>query len=149
MKLLTTLKNVPLAGVLALGLALLPASAMADKGDRGHDKGSSSYEKNKSFNKGDRRNGTPVHRKIQPAGHHGDKHNKGGYNRHSHKQFISRHYDKPHSRYINRVIHRHDHHDHNRHTHRHYAEYDHYHVYDDIRFKIGVHTGNFDIVFQD
>lgn len=153
MKVISTLKIAPLAGVLALGIALSPVAVMADNAERGRDKGQYSHEKGKSFNKGSHGKKTDVHKKVQPQRHLGDAHNARGFNGRSRKQVITNYYVKPHGKHKNKVIYRYEHDGHHghpyyRHEH-HHVVYDHYHVYDDIRFKIGVHTGNFDIVFQD
>ena len=143
MKLLTTLKTLPLVSILALGLALAPTASMADKGDRGQ-KERYSQHGGKSF-KGDKR------------GHkdrgHGYGHTKKGHDKHG--------YDRHGSHGRHQVGHAHGH-GHDRHAHHNsYAGHSHnnYIVRDygnqhylglgNLRFMLGLHTDNVDIIFRD
>ena len=140
-----TLKTLPIIGVLAMGLALAPATSMAGNGDRGHHKSGYSKSSGKHHDKGHYRSGKHAYRK----------HDRG------HKRNLGHHLDRHYStRYGNRHDkhyrgHSHGHHyDHRGHATTHYVvnEYpyrDHYIGLDHLRFMIGLHTDNFDITFRD
>lgn len=140
MNMKTHLKALPVMAALTIGLAFAPTASMADDDDRGrghsyshdggkHDKGKL---RAKRYERGDKHRYDKKHRK-----HH--KH-RGHYygHRHGHKH---KHY-------------RHDHHGHrpayvvNNYGHDHYYR-DRFIDLSDLRFMIGVHTGNFDLIFRD
>jgi hypothetical protein len=133
MKTLSTLKTLPLVGLLAMGLALAPAASMADKKDHGHG-GDKVYQKHDS-GKSHQGNRHKSHRDVG----HSNKHRDGG-----HKQVYVRGYN-----HYDRHIHKHGH---KHHGHRH-ADYvvvhDHYYDYDPLRLMLGLHFDNIDIIYRD
>jgi hypothetical protein len=143
MKTLTTLKTLPLIGLLAMGLALAPVTSMADDGDRGrgkdrvfqkHDGGKSHradrrhFDRGHGYNKGHNKGHKKSHKYVQ-------KHYKG----HGHKHYGHRHkVYRPHS-------HGHGHVDH-------VVVHDHYNYlsdYDRFRLMLGLHFDNVDIIYRD
>ena len=134
MKLLTTLKTLPLVSILALGLALAPTASMADKGDRGQ-KDRYSQHGGKTF-------------KADKRGHkdrgHGYGHTRKGHDKHS--------YDRHGSHGRHQVGHAHGY-GHDRHSHNNYIVRDyghqHYSGLGNLRFMLGLHTDNVDIIFRD
>ncbi|MGB5397645.1 MAG: hypothetical protein WBN96_10895 [Gammaproteobacteria bacterium] len=138
MKLLTTLKTLPLAGVVALGLALVPAVSMADKGDRG-DKGHYSQQGGKSF-KADKRshNDRGNHYGHTKKGHDKYAYNRGGRHQYGHDRRGHGHvhsYGHPVHNHTTTVVHDYGH--------------QHYLGLGNLRFMLGLHTDNVDIIFRD
>lgn len=153
MNIKSTLKTLPIIGVIALGLAITPAYAIADNNGRSHARDHDSHKtfkkSNKSHKKTDRgerrhnvhaydayghKNMRKSHRNKHYRGHDIHKHKK--HNRHQHG---NRHWHK---------------HGHTGHTHSYYVvnDYDqhgHYDGFDRLRFMIGLHTDNVDIIFRD
>lgn len=135
MKTITTLKTPPkiliLAGSMLIGLALMPATAIASN-DRGD--GYRSHSKQH----------TSKHQKSERP-RHGNKYtneHRRGYDRHAYDRHHAGHKSKKHR----------GHHYHPRHRNTRYVahNYGHHHGYlDRLGFQIGLHTGNFDIVFRD
>jgi len=153
MKTLTTLKTLPLIGLLAMGLALAPVASMADDNDRGRGK-DRVYQKH-GGGKGQNRDGGKSHRRDK--GHVERGHGfKSGYNRankhvqknhggHGHKKQAYKHHGHSHNVYRP--------HSHSRgHGHKH-ADYvvvhDNYRVYDPFRLMLGLHFDNIDIIYRD
>ena len=139
----TTLKSLPLLTLLAAGLVLSPTMVMAGHGDRSHSKGQYSHDGGQSHSKGHKRSNTHSNKHHYKS--HGKSHNTKGhghYNDHGHYK-----------RGFNN--HRYDHHDHHRgHHNTTYVVNDHYYNdysygMDSLRFMIGLHTNNFDIIFRD
>ena len=152
MKTLSTLKTLPLIGLLAMGLALAPMVSMADDDDRGrgkdrtyqkHDGGKGHYRnsgKSHSRDKGQYNRGHGQN-KGYAKGHnkgHNKAHNKGrkhvynygsghGYAHHGHTHQVYR----PHTHVEQVVVH--DYHD----------------VYDPFRLMLGLHLDNIDIIYRD
>jgi len=129
MKILSTLKTLPLVGLLAMGLAMVPAVSMADKNDRGHgeDKMYQKHDGGKSHHNEHRNDRYYVDKKH--GGHkqvyvRGRKHYSVPVHRHVHKHPVHRHTD-----YV--VVH--DHHD----------------DYDPLRLMLGLHFDNIDIIYRD
>ena len=127
----TALKNLPLISLLAAGLFLSPAMAMADKGDRGNFKRHDSHE---------------------------NRHSQSNSQKHSNKHHNKHSYNKGYGHHNNQVHYKRDHHKHRYDKHRshhttyivndhHYSDYS--YGLDPLRFMIGLHTNNFDIVFRD
>ena len=157
MNITSTLKTLPLVGVIALGLAILPATSIAGDGDRGkhktqyttstgkshdgrHDKGSHRGDKRKNHNGGYVANSFDRHHYDKRGHKHKpNRHNHTGHVRHNN---YHRHGDHGHSHvytdhsHTNYVIHDHDHRDH-------------YVGLDNLRFMFGLHADNFDIIFRD
>ena len=139
----TTLKNLPLVTILAAGLVLSPVLVMASQGERNSNKAHYSQNDRQSHSKADKRS-SKAHYKSR------DNRNKSkhGYSsKHRYNTKHGRHNDRAHyKRGFNN--HRHDHHattyvvnDH------HYSDYP--YGLEHLRFMIGLHTNNFDIVFRD
>ena len=125
MKTLSILKALPLVGLLAMGLALVPAVSMADKYDRGH--GEDKYQKHDGG-------------KSHHESHHDDGHHKDG----GHKNVYVVGYDR-YRRYPHRHVHKH-------HGHRPadvVVVHDHYDDYDPLRLMLGLHFDNIDIIYRD
>jgi hypothetical protein len=140
----TTLKNLPLLALLTAGLVLSPTMVMAGHGDNSHSKAQYSQNDRQSHSKGHKYN-NKKHDKS-----HGKNH-KGNYRISS-----KRHYSKGPGHYgdYKRGHHnyRHDHHRHQHHTtyivnDHHYDDYS--YRLDPLRFMIGLHTNNVDIIFRD
>lgn len=145
MNLIPKLKIIPLATVIFLGLSLSPALSLA--ADKGHDKDYGRQQKQQSHDTGKSNFRQPRKEVTVAHGYDGRGPNRGVKN--YHKTPIVK-YDR--HVYYRGVPYRHHAHDRVnyivvdndcRDCHDHYVEYD------DVRFKIGVHTGNFDIVFRD
>ena len=137
----TRLKNLPLLTLFAASLVLSPAIAMADQGDRGHSKSKYSQDERRSHGKSHNR--SDKHSNKHNYRSHGKSHK--GHN----KQNSTRSYDRGYGHH-NKHAHykrRNDHHttyvvnDH------HYS--DHLYGLDHLRFMIGLHTNNFDIILRD
>lgn len=149
MKIRQTLKNLPVIGVLALGLALSPNLVMADHGDRGKHKSQYSQDSGKTHKK-TRKNDKP--RKVHVYDRHG--HKKARKNHHG--RHFARHDSHKHNRhYGHRGDYRHGHrHGHRAHNHSHYVtnhhdHHDRYVDFDNLRFMIGLHTDNLDIILRE
>jgi len=149
MNFIPKLKIIPLATVIALGLALSPSVTLA--GDKSHDKDYRGQKNQYSHDAGKNRIKQPrieqhVTRSDVRRGHGPVVKNyrrKPYIVRNKHVYYRDRpygheHYGHGHTEYI---VLDHDHHDH-------YVDYE-YIDLDDVRLEIGVHTGNFDIVFRD
>jgi len=146
MKRLTTLKTLPLAGVVALGLALMPAVSMADKGDRDN-KGHYSQKSGKSY-KADKRS-------------HNDRgnrygHTKKGHDKHAYNRGGRHHYGNAYGHDKRGHGHGHGHahsvgHPVHNHTTTVVHDYGHQHYLGlgNLRFMLGLHTDNVDIIFRD
>jgi hypothetical protein len=147
MKSLHSLKTLPLIAALAIGLALLPTLSMADNGDRGGHKKQYSHDDRQSHSKGHKSSNTHS--------------NKGHYKSHDNSHKSKNRYS---SKYRNKKGYGHDnshahykpvYHDrHRAHHHttyvvndRHYSDYS--YGLDPLRFMIGLHTNNVDIIFRD
>jgi len=140
MNFIPKLKVIPLTAIIALGLALSPTLSMADNKNHGRQKDQYSHDGGKSHIKAQRNEQHIVH----------------GYDKRGKGHVTNNYFGKPHVArskhvYYANYPYRHEHHGHSDveyivvdHDH-----HDHYVDYDDVRFKIGVHTGNFDIVFRD
>ena len=140
-------KTLPLIGLLALGLALLPATSIAgerDKHDRHYSKKSAKHHDKghyKSKKHAYKKHGKRYKGKL---GHGIDHHYSTRYpNRHSNAYYKGGHH-KP----------KHDHHYDHRGYGRHYVVNDYYPRnrfidLDNLRFMIGLHTDNLDITFRD
>lgn len=140
-------KFIPLASILSLTLAMTPGITMADDG--GRQKNQYSHDGAKSHKKQPRKEQHVIHGYNKPA------HNKA-----RHKQ-VTKVYGKPYMKH-NKPVHYkyvsygHDYrgHDHRGYGHTRYIviddhHHEHYVDLDDIRFKVGLHTGNLDIIFHD
>ena len=136
MKLSTTLKTLPLVGVLALGLALAPTTSMADKGDRGH-KDRYSHDGGKSFKGG----------KHDKRGH-GYGHTKKGHDKHGHDRHSRHQLGHAYGHDIRGHRHGHSGHSHSTHVVHDYG-HQHYLGLGNLRFMLGLHTDNIDIIFRD
>ncbi len=147
----TTLKSLPLLTLLAAGLILSPAMAMAGHADRGHSKGQYSQDDRQSHSKGHKRSNKHTNKANYKS--HGKSH-KGNYGQNS-----KHHYTKGHGHYNDHAHykrgvnnHRYDHHRGNHHTSyvvndNHYSDYP--YGLDHLGLMIGLHTNNFDIIFRD
>ena len=153
MKSMTTLKTLPLISALALGLALSPTLSMADDDKRGGQKTHYSHDRGQSHNK--------THNKGAYRGEIAKNHsrryvaNSFDQRRHekqSHKHKTKNHYDRSNG-YHRHGTHGHDH-VYTGHHHRHTVIHDYgyrepYVGLDNMRFMLGLHTGNFDIILRD
>ena len=125
MNITTSLKTLPLVTALTMTLALAPAVSMADK-EHGH-----------------HRDDYSEHQHHKNKKHHGKlartySHHERGYKKH-HGHHHNRHYDRHyhgHPRYEEVVVYD-------------YYRPRHYIGLDNLRFMIGLHTGNIDLIFRD
>ena len=137
MNIRSTIKTLPIIAALAIALAMSPNTAMADKGDRNAHKGQ--YSKQYSHDAGRSHNRTRKDTRLHKGyAHHG----------HGHKKVRKSHPDMYYGG------HKHKGHHHRRHSHDHYVVHehgyrDHYVDFDNLRFMIGLHTDQFDIIFRD
>lgn len=164
MKLLSTLKTLPVVSVLALGMALSPTLSIADNDKRGRDQ-ARSHDSGKSYNKGqmrsDKRDGratrsynkhdykyrsTKRHGKRHGHGKHivnyknkfgGHGHGHGHKHKHGHSGHNHRHSDHSHTNVIVHDVGVYD-----------YARR-HYLSLNDLGFTFGLHGSNFDFVIRD
>ncbi len=153
-KSLTSLKTLPLIGVLAIGLVLSPTLSMADNGDRGRHKTQYSHDGGQSHSKGHKRSNKHSNKAHYKS--HGKSH-KGDYGHSSKHRYTKGHgHYNDHANYKRGFNnHRYDHHDNHRgHHHTTYVVNDHH--YSDYSYgldhpglMIGLHTNNFDIIFRD
>ena len=143
-KSLNNLKTLPLIGALAISLALWPTLSMADKGDRGGHKNKYSHDDRQSHSKGRNSHNNKRHYKSRGNSH---KSNHGYSSKHR--------YNKGYGAHKNHAHYKRDHHGgHRAHNHttyvvndRHYSDYS--YGLDPLRFMIGLHTNNVDIIFRD
>jgi len=152
MKIISTLKTLPVISVLVTGLVLSPGIAMADDSGRNKFKNSHSQSVDKHRNKNQhRRDIRSDHAKKPHRNHRGGNHNythdrrlnQHNNHRHGHKK----HYAQP------------THHGHDRHQHRHHSPVQGYAVHNsgrrhllnlrDLRFILGIRTDNVDITLHD
>ena len=156
MNIITTLKTLPVVAAVAIGLVLSPAVSMADKADSGHQKSQYSHEGGKSHGKahkkGNYRSDKARHKKQHKVTR--------SYDKRGNKHVSKKHYGKPYGFRKGHAYNRHGHRDNHRHGHRghshtHYVVnddydyYDHYLDLDNLRFMIGLHTNNFDIILRE
>jgi len=129
---LTSIKTLPLLAVFATGLVLSPTLAMADDDDRGHSKHRYSQEN---------------HQARGYANKHGNRHGE----RHNGSRHYNKHYGHRDGYAHNKHYYRRD--DHRGHRHSTYIVNDYYdndyYLLDPLRFMIGLHTNNVDIIFRD
>ena len=136
----TTLKNLPLLALFTAGLVLSPAIVMAGHGDSKHSKGQYSNDARQSHSKGHKQNDNKHYKSRGKSrkGHNGYSSKRtyskayGHYNDHAHYK-RGHHRDRHNTTYIVN-----DHH---------YDDYS--YGLDPLRFMIGLHTNNFDIIFRD
>lgn len=153
MKTLTTLKTLPLIGLLAVGLALSPMVSMADDDDRGRGK-DRVYQKHDG-GKGHSRNAGKSHRRDKGnfvRGHnksYARSHNKGHKSGHKHGHSYNKSYGHKHYGHTHKVYrphsHNHGHVDHVVVTDHH----DYISDYDRFRLMLGLHFDNIDIILRD
>jgi hypothetical protein len=152
MNFIPKLKIIPLAAVVTLGLALSPSITMA--AEKTHD---GDHNRNHGDQKSQFSHDAGKAHVMQPRS---EQHIAHGDDRRGHSPVIINHPTKPYIvrnkkvYYINDPY-RHEHYGRGRteyivvdHDHGHYVDYD-YVDFDDVRLQIGVHAGNFDIVFRD
>ena len=153
MNIISKLKTLPLVGALAIGLALSPASAMAEKGDRSYsNKGDRS---NNSTFRADRRG--DKHGVRSDTRHKDRKHGARNDNRKFAKKHALNHYKSKGQKHRSKHVYNSRGHGHNivrpynyNHSYGHNHGYrGHSHGLDNIEFMFGLHTGNFDIIFRD
>lgn len=155
MKIISALKALPVASLLIMGIVLSPAIAMADNGDRGRTKSEHSFDSGQSHNVRDRHRDKSTHKKQQNERHIVRKYdrNSHGHNKYRHGHVIQKHNGKPYAKHKKHVYYHYDQHGQNHKPHHHdnyiVHHHEHYDVFDDVRFKIGIHTGDFDIVYRD
>ena len=150
MKTLSTLKTLPLIGLLAMGLALAPMASIADDGDRGrgkdrvyqkHDGGKGHYrDAGKShrrdkghYERGHKKSYVHGHNKAHSKGHkYVQNHHRGhGYKHHGHTHKVYRPHNHGHGHVDHVIVH------------------DHYSSYDPFRLMLGLHLDNIDIIYRD
>ena len=138
MNLISTLKTLPLIGILAIGLALSPMTAVADKGDRSYSK---SHKSHNGALRGSHHKKHVLHNSSR-YGHKYKDHNRR-YNKHHNKPVYRNHYARGHGH--------HPRHYYPRNHYNNYYAYDRgdHNVFDNVEFMFGLHTGNFDIIFRD
>lgn len=147
MKTLSTLKTLPLIGLLAVGLALSPAVSMADDDDRGRGK-DRVYQKHDG-GKGHSRSGGKSHRRDKGHYDRGHSYNKGHKSGHKSVQNHNRGHGHKHHGHTHKVYRPHNHgHGHVDHvvvhdSYRHLSDYDHF------RLMLGLHFDNIDIIYRD
>ena len=152
MKTLSTLKTLPLIGLLAMGLALAPAVTIADD-DRGRGKGRV-YQKHDG-GKGHHREHRKSHRDGKGHRDHGHYKKHGRHKGHSHGSIKHAYNHSRHGHKHGHKHHGHKHHGHKHHGHGHrHADYvvvhDHYYDdYDPFRLMLGLHFDNIDIIYRD
>jgi len=141
MKILATLKTLPLIGLLAMGLALGPTVSMADDDDRGRgkDRVYQKYDGGKSHY----RDGHRSHRRDHGHYKRGHSHKKGGHKHvyNSHRKHGHKHHGYGHHT-----------HGHKHHGHRHVDTvivHDRHYDYDPFRLLLGLHFDNIDIIYRD
>jgi len=121
------LKTLMLSATVAVSLIFIPTLSMADNDKYSHHQAKYSTDKTRHHNKG---------HKISRS--HGQKH----------------HYSKMQNRHNKHGLHKSGHHGHRGHNHGHinYVVNDHYHghahVFDHLRFMIGLHTDDIDIILH-
>lgn len=150
MKTLSTLKTLPLIGLLAMGLALAPVVSMADDDNRGrgkdrvyqkHDGGKGHYrDAGKShrrdkghYERGHKKGYAHGHNKAHKKGHrYVQNHHRGhGYKHHGHTHKVYRPHNHGHGHVDHVIVH------------------DHYSSYDPFRLMLGLHLDNIDIIYRD
>jgi hypothetical protein len=133
MKTLSTLKTLPLVGLLAMGLALVPAVSMADKNNHGHgkDKTHQSYDGGKS------------HHGVHNRSHYVHRHHK--HHKHGGHKHVYVHGHNHHVRHVYRPGHKHHGHRHTNYV----VVHDHHDDYDPFRLMLGLHFDNIDIIYRD
>lgn len=150
MKINTPLNTLPLLAVLAVTLFLSPALSLADNGNSGHHKEKHSHHGGKS---GRKSYNMGQHRSNQ---HSYKTHGKSHKNNHSYRPEL--HYSNGHGRghHNKRVFYKrgHQNHVHRGYSHINYAvnnhDYnDHFYALDPLRFMIGIHSDNLDIILHD
>ena len=143
MKTLSTLKTLPLIGLLAMGLALAPVVSMADDDDRGRGK-DRTYQKHDG-GKGHYRDGGKSHRRDKGHFDRGYSHSRGHKKGHKYVHHNKSHGHKHHG-HAHKVCSPHRHgHDHVKHV----IVHDHYRDYDPFRLMLGLHFDNIDIIYRD
>ena len=132
----TLFEKLSLLALLASSIALTPSIALADRGDRDHSRGNYSNDEHRSHS--NRYDYRPSGKRHQAYKRYGS----------VHKQSRGHGHHKNHVRYK----HRYDGRRHNNHTT--YVVNDHYYANDfylrnPLRFMIGLHTNNIDIILRD
>ena len=148
-KSLTSLKTLPLISVLAIGLVLSPTLSMADNGDRGRHKTQYS-DSGQSHSKGHKRSNKHSNKAHYKS--HGKSHKENYRHSSKHHYTKGRGHHNAHANYKRGFNNHHDHHRGDHHTSyvvndHHYSDYS--YGLDPLRFMIGLHTNNFDIIFRD
>ena len=146
MNIIHTMKNLPVIGLITIGLALSSNTAMADKADRDGRKGQMaqqfSHELDKSYGK--------RHKHSKP---HKERRHGKNYRKHSHKHHSRDHghRHKGHKSHGHRDYHRHGYRGHSHsYSSLHHVGHGHNYVdFDDLHFMIGLHTDRFDIILRD
>lgn len=148
MNIRSTIKSLPVIGILALGLALSSNAAMADKGDRDGHKGNITQQFSHQADKSHNNTGKYTKRYKERRYNRND-HRKGHKDR-SRKYYSSHngHKHKSHNNHAHRDNHRHGYRGHS-HSHNVVNHHDHYVGFDDLRFMVGLHTDRFDIILRD
>jgi len=138
-------KTIPVIAALAASLALAPMTSMARDNDH-REHGSYSHDR------GSKHEGS---KKYRHSRERADKHVRNSHKRHGHK-YKNKHGHRHHGNKHRGHKHRHGH---NSHSHEREAvyvmsDYGHRHPrrfigLDDLGFMIGIHTGNFELIFRD
>ncbi len=132
----TLLKKLSLLGLLATSVVLAPGIALADRGDRGQSRESYSHDDRRSHsNRNDHRSYGKRHQGYQ---RYGSAHNQNrGYGHHkNHAHYKHRYDDRRHNDHTTYVI-----------NDGYYASD--FYIRDPLRFMIGLHTNNIDIILRD
>lgn len=153
-KSLTSLKTLPLISVLAIGLVLSPTLSMADNGDRGRHKTQYSYDGGQAHSKGHKRSNKQSNKAHYKSHGKIHKENIGHSSKHHYPKEHGYHSDHGHykrgftnHRYGHQNNHRGRHHTNYVVNEHHYSDYS--YGLDPLRFMIGLHTNNVDIIFRD
>ncbi len=132
----TLLKKLSLLGLLATSIVLTPGIALADRGDRDHSRKNYSHDDRRSHsNRDDYR---PSGKRHQGYERYGSVHNRSrGHGHHkNHANYKHRYDGRRHNNYTTYVV-----------NDRYYASD--FYIRDPLRFMIGLHTNNIDIILRD
>ena len=135
MKTFSTIKALPVIGLLAMGLALAPAVSMADDDHRGRgkDRVYQKHDGGKGHYRDEHRSHRRDHGRFDRGHGHkkGHKHVKNYYSGHGHKHLGHKPYKHGHGHVDHVIVH------------------DHHYDYDPFRLLLGLHFDNVDIIYRD
>ena len=155
MSTLSTLKGLSIALLLAAGSVLHPAVSYADKSEYNsysHKHNTAHNDAHDTRHKHAQGKFRAVYDDHQAAKAHIRKRHHYRHHRAHHKRFKQYKHYRKHDRHHRYRKHYHHRPYYGRHYHRHYGRYyghRHFRNFDDLRFKLGFHTGNFDFIIHD